>query len=198
MSQPELSPVAKWYSEGFGDDYNNARGIPKVEFVEDVGAYLKKKDMTAEGSLKKMQEQYSKYKLMEYKLNQNKTAYKAKIPEINKTLTMLNHLKKKIIEDEEDIDTWFGLSDTVFAQAETRELPKTVGLWLGASTMVEYSHQEAIELLSKNLASATTNLESTIEDLAFLRDQLTVSEVNMARLYNWQVKENRRQKQQNK
>ena len=61
--------------------------------------------------------------------------------------------------------------------------------------MVEYTQDEAIELLKKNLDTASANLERTVEDLAFLRDQLTVSEVNIARVYNWEVKQKRKAKE---
>ena len=45
--------------------------------------------------------------------------------------------------------------------------------------MVEYSFQEANELLSKNLESAETNLKSIETELDFLKDQITTSEVSI-------------------
>jgi prefoldin subunit 5 len=183
-----------WYTQGFSEDYVNARGIPRVEFVDDVAAFLKKKDCNPEGAIKVMQEQYSKYKLMEYKLGQNKASLLRKLPEIKKTLEMVKHLKAKVEADEE-LRTHFGLSDTVFVEAVVKDKPQTVGIWLGANVMVEYTQDEAIELLKKNLDTASANLERTVEDLAFLRDQLTVSEVNIARVYNWEVKQKRKAKE---
>eukprot|EP00668_Euglena_longa_P038244 GGOE01049239.1.p2 GENE.GGOE01049239.1~~GGOE01049239.1.p2 ORF type:complete len:223 (+),score=110.25 GGOE01049239.1:54-671(+) len=186
--------MGEWYTRGFPEDYVNGRGIPKVEFVEDVSAFLKKKDCAAEGAIKEMQEQYSKYKLMDYKLGQNKASLKHKVPEIKKTLEMVKFLKAKV-EAEEEIQTHFGLSDTVFVEAIIKDKPQSVGVWLGANVMVEYTQAEAIELLTKNLETAQANLEKTVEDLAFLRDQLTVTEVNIARVYNWDVKQKRKTKE---
>ena len=67
-------------------------------------------------------------------------------------------------------------------------------LWLGANVMLEYPRSEAIELLQKNLSNAKTALAELIEDMGFLRDQVTTTEVNMARVFNWDVKERRKQK----
>jgi hypothetical protein len=50
--------------------------------------------------------------------------------------------------------------------------------------MLEYPYDEAEELLRRNLANATQALDSTTEDLRFLKDQITTCEVNIARVYN--------------
>ena len=54
--------------------------------------------------------------------------------------------------------------------------------------MLSYPIAEADALLSDKLKTATTNLENTKADLLFLREQITTTEVNVARLYNWDVK----------
>ena len=45
--------------------------------------------------------------------------------------------------------------------------------------MLEYSIGEAESLLTKNLATATKNLEDIENDLGFLRDQYTTLEVSI-------------------
>ena len=50
--------------------------------------------------------------------------------------------------------------------------------------MVEYSYIEAVKLLGANLASAEDKIKETEADLDFLKDQLTTTEVNLARIYN--------------
>jgi len=57
--------------------------------------------------------------------------------------------------------------------------------------MLSYKIPAAIVLLQSKLRIAETSLENTIEDLEFLREQLTVMEVNTARVYNWDVKRRR-------
>jgi prefoldin subunit 5 len=54
--------------------------------------------------------------------------------------------------------------------------------------MVEYPFDEAIELLQNNLQTATELLAETNEDLAFLKDQKTTTEVNISRMHNFGVK----------
>ena len=54
--------------------------------------------------------------------------------------------------------------------------------------MLEYSLDEAEKLLKKNLESAESSVQQIAFDLDFLRDQMTITEVTMARLYNWDVK----------
>lgn len=45
--------------------------------------------------------------------------------------------------------------------------------------MVEYSFGEATELLTKNLESAKKSLVTIEEDLDFLKDQITTTEVSI-------------------
>lgn len=45
--------------------------------------------------------------------------------------------------------------------------------------MLEYDIDEAQSLLEKNLATASRNLDSLEEDLDFLRDQFTTTEVSI-------------------
>jgi hypothetical protein len=57
--------------------------------------------------------------------------------------------------------------------------------------MLSYSLPDALALLQSKLQTAETSLQTTIEDMDFLREQLTQMEVNMARVYNWDVKRRR-------
>lgn len=50
---------------------------------------------------------------------------------------------------------------------------------LQANVMLEYDIDEAQTLLEKNLGTASRNLESLEEDLDFLRDQFTTTEVSI-------------------
>lgn len=57
--------------------------------------------------------------------------------------------------------------------------------------MLSYPLPLALSLLSSKLAAAESSLQNLKEDLAWLRDQITVTEVNIARVYNWDVKSRR-------
>lgn len=60
--------------------------------------------------------------------------------------------------------------------------------------MLEYPIDEAIELLQKNSSSATTSMEAAQRDLDTCKDQITTLEVNMARVYNWDVQRRKKEK----
>ncbi|XP_022653442.1 prefoldin subunit 3-like isoform X2 [Varroa jacobsoni] len=162
-------------------------GIPAASFVEDVDAYLNKEQhASAEHALRELDDMLSKYKFMDASLQQRKAKLKSQIPEFKNALSLLQTLKAKK-EASEDIQTTFLLSDDVYAKAR---VPPTenVCLWLGANVMLEYSLEDAVELLTNNLTSSHAILKEIVSDMEFLRDQITTTEVNMARVHNWNVK----------
>ena len=61
--------------------------------------------------------------------------------------------------------------------------------------MLSYEITAAIELLRSKLKSAQENLENLVTDLEYLKEQVTIMEVNMARVYNWVVKRRRIQRE---
>lgn len=61
--------------------------------------------------------------------------------------------------------------------------------------MLSYKIPVAIELLQSKLQVAQTSLDNTIEDLEFIREQITVMEVNTARVYNYDVKRRREKRE---
>ncbi|XP_050166562.1 prefoldin subunit 3 isoform X8 [Myiozetetes cayanensis] len=165
---------------------------PVSETQEDVDSFMKQPgNETADVVLKKLDEQYQKYKFLELNLAQKKRRLKSQIPEIKQTLEILKHMQKKK-DSTQPMETRFLLADNLYCKASVPPTDK-VCLWLGANVMLEYDIDEAQALLEKNLSTATKNLDLLEEDLDFLRDQFTTTEVNMARVYNWDVK--RRNKQ---
>jgi len=64
-----------------------------------------------------------------------------------------------------------------------------------ANVMLSYKIPAAIELLKSKLEAANTSLNNAIEDLEFIREQMTVMEVNTARVYNWDVKRRRERRE---
>jgi hypothetical protein len=124
--------------------------------------------------------------------------YTVKIPDIEKSLALVKMLQKKREEvdgtdDNEDtvVITRYNLCDNVYGKAEVDTSVGIVNLWLGANVMLEYTYQEAMDLLQHNLSSAQTELISVKEDLALVRDQIVTSEVSMSRIFNWDVRRKR-------
>lgn len=93
---------------------------------------------------------------METNFKQSKAHLKVKIPEIEKTLSMVQFLKEKQA-GADSVKTHFSLADAVYGTADVAP-SGTVCLWLGANVMLEYPYDEAEELLSTNLAGAKEKL----------------------------------------
>lgn len=61
--------------------------------------------------------------------------------------------------------------------------------------MLAYPLPEARALLSSKLDGARQRLSDAKEDAVFLRDQITTTEVNVARVFNWTVKRRREERE---
>jgi prefoldin subunit 5 len=148
-------------------------------------------DNQVEKVLRSLDEQHSKYKFMEMNMVARKRRLKQQIPDLVKSLEMI----KLLNEQEDDLETNVLLSEQIFVKSVVPPT-KTVYLWLGANVMLEYSLEEAEELLKQNMDSAITNMKCLEHDQEFLRDQLTTTEVNMARIYNHDIKKRQTQKKE--
>ena len=82
------------------------------------------------------------------------------------------------------METNFLISDNIWAKAKIPNDTGRVGLWLGANVMVEYSYDEALKLLERNMENARIRIKQSEDDLNFLKDQITTTGVNIARVYN--------------
>jgi len=167
----------------------NPRKIHSAVFIENVEEFLAK--YTADKVMDTLQEAYSKYKMMETTLIRSKESMKVKIPEITKAMEIIDLLEKKQ-EEEKVID--FLITDAVWAKGKIPKGTNKVSLWLGANIMVEYSFEEAKALLTRNLENALSNFKVFEEDLSFLKDQITTVEVNIARVYNTNLKSAQQQR----
>ncbi|KNC50052.1 uncharacterized protein AMSG_11910 [Thecamonas trahens ATCC 50062] len=150
---------------------------------EDVANFMK--EQNPDTVLRQLREDYSKYKFMESKLMQNRSMLKTKIPDIKNCIDMVAYLQKARDEGT-TVETQYPLSDNVYANAAI-ENPQTVCLFLGAGVLMEYELDEAAELLARNLETAQNSLDSLQNDIGFLKDQITITEVNTARVYNFDV-----------
>jgi len=168
--------------------------IPNVEFVEDVDAFMSRTENgEAQFVLKRMEENYSRIKIIEANNVGTKRRLKNQIQELDKSLDMLQVLKKRKSE-EKDIHNHFRLADHVYIKARIPPVDK-IGLWLGANVMLEYDMEDGEQLLVSKKAKAETNLKATQEIIDCVREQITVTEVNMARIYNWDVKRRQAEKE---
>mmetsp|Transcript_7238 Transcript_7238/g.15469 ORF Transcript_7238/g.15469 Transcript_7238/m.15469 type:complete len:205 (-) Transcript_7238:1207-1821(-) len=170
----------------------NDRGIPHVKFIDDVDAFANSftPPSSAELLIGAYSELHAKFKTFETSLTQKKQNYDLKIPDIEKSLALIKNLQSKQ-ESGETVTTRYNLADNVYGKAEVDTSVGIVNLWLGANVMLEYTYQEAIDFLSKNLDKCQKELKFGKEDLAFVRDQIVTSEVSMTRIFNWDVRKKR-------
>ncbi|ELR19644.1 von HippelLindau binding protein 1, putative [Acanthamoeba castellanii str. Neff] len=169
-----------------GDQELLEKSIPAAAFIEDVEAFMKNEE-SAEAALKRTQANYSNYKMLEMKLQQNKMTLKTKLPDIEKALEMVKYLASK---KDSEVSTHFEVNEGLFARSTLTDV-NTACLWLGANVMVEYTFEEAIALLTKNVDNCRANLRTIEKDLDFIKDQITTTEVNIARIFNFDVKQRR-------
>ncbi|KAJ1460545.1 Prefoldin subunit-domain-containing protein [Pelagophyceae sp. CCMP2097] len=171
----------------------NPRGIPFVVFIESVQGIL---DATTGSSVETLigafNELHQKFKILESTKMRTKQNMKTKIPEISRTLELVKHLVAQQTKDEA-FYTNYSLSEMLYARAKI-EPAGVVYLWLGASIMVEYPYAEALQMLQLSLGNAQDRLLTCNEDLDHVRDQIITVEVNMARVFNYDVKKRREDK----
>ena len=82
------------------------------------------------------------------------------------SLAMIEQLREKAAKQEE-METQFLLSDQAYAKAKIPPTDK-VCLWLGANVMLEYSLDDAEDLLTKNKELAEKTILQTAYDLVSL------------------------------
>ncbi len=132
-----------------------------------------------------MKETLQRYSHVEQELQQRRERLSQKKPEITSCLDAVKLLLEKQ-ESDDDIELDFSLSDQVYARAKVQKAGY-IGLWLGAGIMVEYSLEEAKSLLEEQLVSCVRQLDTLVKDCDYVRDQVTTTEVTMARVYNHSV-----------
>ena len=170
----------------------NSRGVPTMNFIENIEDWIDK--FTSDKLLSYINQYLNKYKFMEAQIVKSNDGLKIKIPDIEKCLETIEFLEKK--EKEKALNVDYMVSNSLWAKAEVK-VPDSVFLWLGANVMCEYKMDEAKTLLNQNLQNAKNQMKKNNNDLEFIKDQMTVCEVNLARIYNETVRRNQIAKQKN-
>ncbi|VDM64068.1 unnamed protein product [Angiostrongylus costaricensis] len=120
-----------------------------------------------------------------------------KLPDFKNSLALIDILIRKKVsgrnvnENGEPFDTTFLVAEEVFARATVKK-PETVSIWLGANVMVEYELDKARELLEKNRSSVQKVVDELTAELAYVKDQITTTEVNIAHVHNYGVNKRKR------
>ena len=163
------------------EDTNQTGKIPSAIFIESAEDYCKEHGI--DPVVQALSTAYNKFKFTEGQFTKYKESMNVKIPEIEKAIKLIEYLKDS---DDDSLTTKFPLTDGLYTEAECTQ-KDVVYLWLGANTIVEYNYEEALELLNKNLANAKKNKDTYEQDLEYIKDQITIMEVNFARVHNYRV-----------
>jgi prefoldin subunit 5 len=116
---------------------------------------------------------------------------KDKVPELEKSLSLVRSLIEKQENQITNGIVRYNVVDSIYAKAEIDYTVGIVYLWLGANVMLEYTYDEAVQFLQTNYTRATTELQHVQLDLSFIRDQIVTTEVNISRIFNWDVRQKR-------
>jgi len=161
--------------------------VARAEFIDDVAKFMEGQlvDTVIDG----LNEQHRKFKMVDSQFIQRKARLMTKLPEIQKALDIVTALLAKSgSPDGVVID--YELAESVYAKTKVSNV-RSVNLWLGADVMVEYSLEEAKELLGENLRNCKVNLSTVEADLEVIKDNMTTLEVSISRVWNYDVERRR-------
>eukprot|EP00918_Siedleckia_nematoides_P050536 GHVU01110683.1.p1 GENE.GHVU01110683.1~~GHVU01110683.1.p1 ORF type:complete len:227 (+),score=68.94 GHVU01110683.1:483-1163(+) len=187
-AMPEEVPMSHFVHS----DKAGPRKIPMARFLEDVAASLEGRDLTK--SVETLNSLHQKYKFMESSLVKQQQVLIERLPDMEAAAEAVGRVKENR-DAQTEFTTTYQLTDTIYANAHVAP-SDSVLLWLGANTLLEYRLQDALDLLKSNRSKAEESIESIQEDLDFLREQLTTTEVNIARVHNHRVKTAKQAQQQ--
>eukprot|EP01023_Acetabularia_acetabulum_P037263 TRINITY_DN352_c0_g2_i1.p2 TRINITY_DN352_c0_g2~~TRINITY_DN352_c0_g2_i1.p2 ORF type:complete len:177 (-),score=17.19 TRINITY_DN352_c0_g2_i1:1341-1871(-) len=162
--------------------------INKAVYIEDIETYLGGRSV--DSVIQQINDNYEYLKLYENKLLQRRVVLQTKLPDLQKALNIVQHLIDQKDKSEEMVVD-YALADHVFSQARIKDA-KTVNLWLGANVMLEYPLEEAKQVLESNSQNCRTSLDSNRKELDRVKDAITTSEVNIARIHNFGVEKKKK------
>lgn len=195
-------------------DGRNERGtVPLAKFIDDIDAFansFRTVPASAELLIGAYNELHAKYKQMEAVLVQKSNRLAAKLPELDQSLALVQHLQQlqQLQQQQAPSDNAsssepalvrYELADSIYGKAaiDVRDPEHAVvHLWLGANVMLEYTYDDAIQFLTTNRSNASRDLNILKDELALVRDQIVTTEVNTSRTYNWDVRQRRLRQQQ--
>lgn len=104
------------------------------------------------------------------------------LPNLHSTLTALDFVEEK----GEDCLFHHQIVDGVYAKARITN-NKKVALFIGASMLVEYSIEEAQDLITSNISDIEKQITDLEHNLEVLKENMTVIEVSVSRVFNYDV-----------
>ncbi|KII62174.1 Prefoldin subunit 3 [Thelohanellus kitauei] len=154
-----------------------------AEFVENESEFIAKEGQgDSKIVLLKLQKLLQYYVKRESALTERMSKFFSKISNNQESLCVVDGL-----ENDSATETYFTLADQVFSIGTMDRTNKTVYLWLGANVMVEFSYEEARNILNENINDAKKLVEGIQTEMDLIKSKITTLEVNIARIHNFNV-----------
>lgn len=164
-------------------------GMEPVEFIPNPSQVVASSTDGARSWIQRLDEQIKVRRLMESRLTARLDTLRAKEDELEESLRVVSWLQESRDMQVGESMTRYELCEGMYVKAtvDTQSL-HTVKLWLGAKVMVEYTLEEAVALLERNLETARESLTETKKSLESVRAETVTAEINMSRVYNAEVR----------
>ncbi|CDW56163.1 Prefoldin subunit 3 [Trichuris trichiura] len=160
--------------------------LPVCNLIEDIDHYI---TLNGEGlpklAIQRFESTMEQYKECEERLREHRARLILRKEEIATSLKLCD-LLEKAGEECRHVRMQFPLCDNVQVRASVPPTDRVI-LMLGASTMVEFTFDEARQHLQKETERITAKLAELESRMDFLREQITVMELNVARIRNYVV-----------
>ena len=199
MSAVEASKPA-----GDTEDDELDHDIPKMEFIESLDKFVQEwgvdatpasgaapptasvpVNVASERTVRRLNAMHDRYKTIEARLAAQKARVKSRLPVLHNTLALIDTIEVRRAKNE-SMRAHVEIGDNLYTVA-TVPPTENVALWLGADVLLEYPLAEARATLRENIAEAEKHIDSCTKRMDFVKDQVTMTEVNIARVYNWGV-----------
>ncbi|KAJ1611344.1 hypothetical protein OIY81_780 [Cryptosporidium canis] len=167
--------------------------VPKALFISSIEEFIG--DRPIYNILENIQLLNRKYKIMENSIKTQQECLIVKIPDIELAIETVSQRKKLLEDNIQHNELYFPVADNLFAKCSSPP-SNTIYLWLGANTVLEYTLEEAIEVLKSNLSTAKNTIKLYQESLDFIREQITILDVNTARIHNYGVMQRKQGKKE--
>ncbi|SOV13099.1 prefoldin subunit 3, putative [Plasmodium sp. gorilla clade G2] len=165
------------------DNTKSLRNIPGAKYIEHIAEFLQNKN--EENILRQARELLLKYKFMEHSFVTRQVNTQKKIPELTDALRVVKTFqKKKQMGKNKNLVTLFPVEESLFAKGIIENFDNIM-LWLGANVMVEFTFNEAINLLNQHLQRAINLFKELDEELSWLHQQICTTEINISRIHNY-------------
>eukprot|EP01057_Protomagalhaensia_wolfi_P004187 Protomagalhaensia_wolfi_Nauph_80__4186@NODE_4262_length_604_cov_340_950442_g3392_i0_p1_GENE_NODE_4262_length_604_cov_340_950442_g3392_i0NODE_4262_length_604_cov_340_950442_g3392_i0_p1_ORF_typecomplete_len151_score33_55Prefoldin/PF02996_17/2_7e17KASH_CCD/PF14662_6/0_0033Prefoldin_2/PF01920_20/0_028MAD/PF05557_13/0_019_NODE_4262_length_604_cov_340_950442_g3392_i077529 len=139
-----------------------SRNIPKAKFFEDISEAFDGKFENIEAVAKTYGELLGKYQLMTASLMEQHKQLKVRLQSLEEGRETVEAAAKRLESGNDTPQTvLFKADDCLYARAEVID-PSKVMLWLGSNTLMEYTPDEAREVLKTNIEATQVNIDKMV------------------------------------